>query len=189
MSLSCVKFVFCFQKLCSIYNYIFSMFCWSFGIFMKRWLVFRLCFGFYCSVLSQIFELCTSGTLRESELTLVHTNASTSSEWHLALTSLWVFTSQEIVLCNGERRTHWANALVFNNLIMKPHLNWSKKFQHGDEQRSPARQQQPDSRSCELLTAVNRCASCLCPFPASCKLVGTQRIPNVIFLNQMICDS
>lgn len=86
---------------------------------------------------------------------------------------------QVIVLCNEGSRAYCANALLFNDLIKEPHSNWSRKFQHGDERGALPEKKDPVL----IAAAANRCASRFCPFPALLKLVGPQRMPNVVFLN------
>lgn len=85
---------------------------------------------------------------------------------------------QVIVLCNEGSRAYCANALLFNDLIKEPRSNWSGKFYHGDERGALPGKKDPAL----IAAAVDRCASHLCPFPALLKLVGPQRMPNVVFL-------
>lgn len=86
--------------------------------------------------------------------------------------SLWVNKLQVIVLCNEGSRAYCANALLFNDLIKEPHSNWSRKFQHGDEQRAlPGEKKKPVL----IAAAANRCASRFCPFPVLLKMSWTPK--------------
>lgn len=88
-----------------------------------------------------------------------------------------------IVLRNEGSGAYCANALLFNDLIREPHSNWSRKFQHGDERGALPENGSATQDPVLIAAAVDRCASRFCPFSSLLKLVGPQRMPNVVVVN------